>query len=371
MIEGHRPSLEGMLQHLYASVLDAARFEDFAADLRLVMNAHLVAVQTDDPDHRHSVQKHFTEHRIDVPLPDFANDASINAFFVKGAYIFSTLGVIDGGTLFASGELERTAFYREHLIPVDVHHSMGICLAAEPYGHISALTVSRDRKRPAFEPETIEFAKRLLPHLHNVYQLQQRLQQLESTACVMDRVAYGIWLLDSQSHVVKANVAAEGLLGEGHSGLTQRGSLLFAAWRPDQLALQAAIASGITALAARRSDILLHDARGQPWATCTVHPLHRTTLDPLLPTTQAACILLVHPFSSTSAGTSTLREVFGLTPAEAELADALLRHGSLNSCAKSSGKAHETLRTQLKALFAKTETHRQAELIRRLETALD
>ena len=248
---------------------------------------------------------------------------------------------------------------------------LGFCLAAAPSGHIAALSVSRDRKRPAFEPEAMEFAQRLLPHLRNVYQLQQRLQQLESTASVMDRVAYGIWLLDGEGHVVKANTAAQALLGACDAGLRQRVPSLVAAWRADQAALQGAIFSGMTVVAARRSDILLHDAVGQPWAACTVHPLHRTALDPVLPTTQAACILLVHPFTAhATCNKATLRKVFSLTPAEAELADALLRHRSLNSCSNGSGKSHETLRTQLKALFAKTETHRQSDLIRRLEAAL-
>lgn len=366
-----RPSLECMLQHLYASVLDPARFEDFAADLRLAMNAHLVALQSDDASHRHSVQKHFCDTPMEVRAPDYANDASINAYFVKGAHMFASLGVIDGGALFAPGELERTAFYREYLAPVDVHYSMGICVASEACGYSAALSVSRDRKRPAFEPETMQLAQRLLPHLRNVYQLQQRLQQLESTASVMDRVAYGICLLDRDGHVIRANNAAQSMFHGTKGGITRRGVSLVAAWRPDQPALQAAIASGVITIAAHRSDILLHDAEGQPWAACTVHPLHRITLDPLLPTTHAACILLVHPFSTYStAGKATLRQVFGLTPAEAELADALLRHGSLNGCAKSSGRGYETLRTQLKALFAKTQTNRQAELIRRLEAAL-
>ena len=62
--------------------------------------------------------------------------------------------------------------------------------------------------------------------------------------------------------------------------------------------------------------------------------------------------------------------MFGLTPAEAELARLLLQCGSLGACAEKLGKSHETVRTQLKALFAKTETHHQAELIRRLVAAM-
>ena len=356
-----------MLEHLYASVLDAARFEDFAADLRLAMNANLVALQTDDTSHRHSVRKLFTDSPQQVAPPDYANDATQNLYFVRGAQIFETKGILDGTRLFAPGELERTAFYQDVLMPLDVHYSMGFCLEAEPTGDIVAVSVSRDRHRPPFEPETMQFAQRLLPHLRNVYQLQQRLQQLESIASIMDRVSYGVWLLDKDGEVVKANTAAKAQLAEAHGGIHQHGNVLTAAWHADRCALQRAIEDACTRVASHRSDFLLHDANGQAWAACTMHPLHPHTLDGWLPVAQAACLLLVHPLAAAVATPAHLLcDVFGLTPAEAELADMLLQHGSLTGCADKLGKSHETLRTQLKALFAKTETHHQADLIRRL-----
>lgn len=360
-----------MLQHLYASVLDPARFDDFAADLRLAMNAHLVALQSDDASHHHNVQKHFFDVPRDVPQPDYANDASINLYFVRAAHRFESSGIIDGTALFAPGELERTAFYQEQLLPTDVHKSMGFCLEATPSGQSVAMSVSRDRGRPAFEPETMQLAQRLFPHLRNVYQLQQRLQQLEDTASVMDRVSYGVWLLGSDGEVVKANTAAQGLLANPHGGIHQRGQALVATWRADRAALQHAIECGSTRIAARRSDFLLHDHCGQSWAACTVHPLRENALDSWLPSAKATCLLLVHLLCTHAPGPKdALRQIFGLTPAEAELADVLLQHGSLDGCADALGKSHETLRTQLKALFAKTETHHQSELIRRLEASL-
>lgn len=364
------PSIERMLAHLYASVLDPARFEDFAADLRLAMNAHLVALQTDDASHRHRVKQHFFECEQKVAEPDYTNDASQNLYFIRGAGKFENIGVIDGGLFFAPGELEQTAFYQDVLAPIDVQHSMGICLDVGPSHEILALSVSRDRHRPGFEPEAMQLAKRLMPHLRNVHQLQQRLQHLESTASMLDRVSYGVWLLDSDGHVIKENVAAEGLLAEGHAGIRKCGTALQGAWRADRAELQRAIASGISRAAARRSDFLLHDDAGQAWAACTIHPLQRNTLDAWLPAEQPACVLLVHPLAAGQAApASSLRDVFGLTPAEAELAEILLQQGSLAGCAEKLGKSHETLRTQLKALFAKTETHNQAELIRRLVAA--
>jgi DNA-binding CsgD family transcriptional regulator len=53
---------------------------------------------------------------------------------------------------------------------------------------------------------------------------------------------------------------------------------------------------------------------------------------------------------------------FGLTPAEARIALGIAHGDSLATIAKEHGVSVKTARTQLKAVFAKTATHRQAEL---------
>ena len=58
-----------------------------------------------------------------------------------------------------------------------------------------------------------------------------------------------------------------------------------------------------------------------------------------------------------------LGSLFNLTPAEARLAAALSRGDDLRTIATRFCVASETLRTQLKAIFRKTNTGRQSELV--------
>jgi DNA-binding CsgD family transcriptional regulator len=58
-----------------------------------------------------------------------------------------------------------------------------------------------------------------------------------------------------------------------------------------------------------------------------------------------------------------LKDRFDLTPAEARLVARLMTGESLRSCAKALGIQYATLRCQLKSVFQKTQTHRQAELV--------
>ena len=65
-----------------------------------------------------------------------------------------------------------------------------------------------------------------------------------------------------------------------------------------------------------------------------------------------------------------LRSHFGLTPAEARLALLLVTGETLRSAAVKLSITYETARSQLKSIFNKTRTHRQAELVVVIVTAL-
>lgn len=368
-----RPSIESLLTDLYGSVSDASRFTDFATGLRLAMDGHLVALQCDDRYHRHCVLKHYLEDDGFDPDTDLAvpeDDAGINLYFVRGARDFFRQGVINGSTLFERGELERTAFYRQTLVPIDVHWSMGFCLSEESSGELVALTVSRDRHRPDFEPEVLAFAGRLLPHLRNVYDMRQRLGVLENIARGLDCVGLAVWLVDGEGLVLHANNEADGISESILSGLHCHGRQLLPVWPPDRPMLKAALAGAARMQSAQRAELLLHDAAGQAWATCRIQPLHHTTFADWSISAVPAAVVMVQPLECAVASPDPLRRVFGLTPAEARLATALLRYGSLSECVNKLGSQRETLRTHLKGLFAKTETHRQADLIRRLGAAV-
>jgi DNA-binding CsgD family transcriptional regulator len=78
-----------------------------------------------------------------------------------------------------------------------------------------------------------------------------------------------------------------------------------------------------------------------------------------------ACALLIITdlAAQPSINTTDLARVFGLTGAESRLAARLANGSTLNEVAEELGIARETARNQLKAVFAKTGTHRQSELV--------
>ena len=77
-----------------------------------------------------------------------------------------------------------------------------------------------------------------------------------------------------------------------------------------------------------------------------------------------AAILVTDGNGGAQPDTEALRTFYGLTPAEAELTALLSRGLSLDEAADRRGVSRNTARGQLKRIFAKTRTNRQAELVR-------
>jgi DNA-binding CsgD family transcriptional regulator len=76
-----------------------------------------------------------------------------------------------------------------------------------------------------------------------------------------------------------------------------------------------------------------------------------------------ALLILTDMDASPGPELSGFSQVFELTPAETRLAALIAKGTSSKQAAEQLGIAHETARSQLKSVFAKTGTHRQSELV--------
>ncbi|MEU2033773.1 helix-turn-helix transcriptional regulator [Nocardia amamiensis] len=84
----------------------------------------------------------------------------------------------------------------------------------------------------------------------------------------------------------------------------------------------------------------------------------------------AALVVIVDPDREAPEGPEALRQLYGLTAAEAHVAAAALRGEGLRPIAEELAVSVNTARTHLQHVFHKTGTHRQAELVRVLTTVL-
>jgi DNA-binding CsgD family transcriptional regulator/PAS domain-containing protein len=209
---------------------------------------------------------------------------------------------------------------------------------------------------------------RLGPNLHAAKRLRDQLCQaaLERRAGrqLLDRLAVGTLVVDARGRVIQSNRVARDILEMG-DGLTQRDGLE-AANATDTAALRSAINAVASAGAdpvARERLSLIRPSGARPWMV-EITRVERDTTDGAAALSAAAAVVVSDGEQASEPSTDALRTYYGLTPAESELAMLLADGLSLEQAGERRGVSRNTARGQLKRIFAKTQTNRQAELVR-------
>jgi DNA-binding CsgD family transcriptional regulator len=100
-------------------------------------------------------------------------------------------------------------------------------------------------------------------------------------------------------------------------------------------------------------------------------PLLRESSSMLVRASQAdVMVIVIDPELSMAPPIEALKALYGLTEAEARLTSGLLHGERLEDYGAGAGISINTARTHLKSVFAKTDTDRQAELMRLLSRDL-
>jgi DNA-binding CsgD family transcriptional regulator len=220
------------------------------------------------------------------------------------------------------------------------------------------------RREPAVPLE--EVWRLLMPALQRVARIHYRTAHLRSMRGVLAGLPVGVIVLDAGGRVRATSRAADRLLGARDGLSLERDGLHV--WDPQE-------ALALRDLLARASVPEPPDPVGalgisRPSGLRSLEVLVRPLGDreEWSPEPGVATLLVNDPEAPTEGSEGILRELFGLTPAEAALCRALMNGHSLAESSGRLGITRETARSRLKAVFAKTGTARQADLVRRLLT---
>jgi DNA-binding CsgD family transcriptional regulator len=174
----------------------------------------------------------------------------------------------------------------------------------------------------------------------------------------------GAILLDGDKQVVHLNARARACLGDG---LVLRGGEIVASDRGCDAILQATLdrhlasPAGSQAGLERGRDALGLKRRERRPIIVRVVPV-APEMQALLERA-ALLLIVVDPEDCPEPSDGMLQQVFGLTKGEARVANRLMCGRSLTEIAQAHGVEIGTVRSQVKSIFAKTQTSRQAELV--------
>jgi DNA-binding CsgD family transcriptional regulator len=262
-------------------------------------------------------------------------------------------------------DLVRTEFFNDWMRPQDVANCMMIRLAK--FGNQTAvLNINCPLKRWNFEQRDFETAANYHPHLIRAFKLGHRLawrQQLnDGAATIFDTSPHALFIVDPDARIHRTNRTADSLLSNGR--VLSAGGRLSAASTAASKKLHALIAAAASADREKRSGgSMALPTEAQLPLSIIVAPLGDGRFGPYL-MQRLALVCLTDLSAGISPPLQRLRELFGLTPAEARLALALFEGATPNEAANKFGISPNTARAQLARVFEKTGTGRQSELVR-------
>lgn len=204
------------------------------------------------------------------------------------------------------------------------------------------------------------FIRGLKPHFEQVAEISQRLSELrnhrEILADVLDHFPIGVLVVDANGKALAANkrgreikgpltFAADGKAASERREVTKRfrealGQVINAEGKPKRVVLE----------------IGREEAAPQRLLICPMTPLDNAA-------SGSALVLVDDGLSPARNLANAMQEMYGLTPSEIRIVQGLIQGKRLDEIAAAAKASISTVRNQLKSVFQKTNTGRQADLI--------
>lgn len=260
--------------------------------------------------------------------------------------------------------IPHTRFFKEWVIPQGMAYAAGAILLREA-AWATHLYVQRSPTHAPFSRAEMDALNRLMPHMQRAVQMRARFAELQLGQNVLsaglDLLAMPTLLFDESSRIAHMNRRAKAMLARSSLLRVEAGHLLTAE-REVSRKLNYELGNAIQAsrgCAAKFNEVVLLPRHGGLPLMLVVAPL-RVGIGQ---THGAALLFAFDPEDAPSLTAERVRKLFGLTAAEADLSVALCRGHTLDDIAHERSVSPNTLKTQLKSIFAKTGTNRQTELV--------
>lgn len=267
-------------------------------------------------------------------------------------------GVVCDLDVLSSEEIDRRPYYQEFLAPFRLRWFAGVKVAAGD--DLCILSIQRTIQQGPFSPSELQSLADLSKPLGSAAALAKMLSfaRAEGALDAFSKSGTPAVMLDRNAAIIMANEPAERMFGQD---LLVTGRQLACIDREATNTLRRALHALLRHPnpPAMLSPIPLPRLQGRP---LLAYPSRLQTSATNAFTPCQVVVVFIDPDIYPQPPEIALQNCFGLTPAEARLARLVSSGEELRTVADQLGVTYETARTQLKTVFAKTDTHRQAEL---------
>lgn len=266
--------------------------------------------------------------------------------------------------LLSLDEIEAEPFYTDFMRPLGYGWCGGTVIFV-PSADPIILSVEKRFADGPMDRAHLPFLDGLRPHLARAAALsaQLALEQARATTEALGRIGLPAAVLGAHHRLRAANGLFDALIPDLFQDSRER----LRSTEPAADLLLAQALGDVTQDGASARSIPVRSADGRPPAVLHLVPVRRSARDVF---GGGTTILIVTSLAGGSVpGADLLEGLFDLTPAEARVARAIGEGRTIAQIALQGGQAQNTVRSQLKAIFAKTATRRQAELAQLLSRA--
>lgn len=343
-----------------------------------------------DPDQRHAILDLILEHvggtgaiwfsADDVELDDnflafigqeFDPALYLDHFFeVDGWHEFGQT-LLPGDTMHLSEEFNRkefakAEFYNDFALP---HlNAASICAAIINPKTFSHFSVYRGPGDPAFSDDTLKLWETLNPHLQNWSRLYSKIGKIEHCARLLsdtlNTLTLGLVIVDDRVRISEMNAAAEQLILGGDALSVGRGTIQCREHNDTNLLHSLVIAASRTSQGRGfhpGGALRILSSDGRP-LDIAISPLRRSGES--VARRGQALMLISDPSAQRQSRAEILQAIYGMTPAEADVADWLARGKNATEISEVRGVSVTTVQTQIKVVLSKTDARNKSEFIK-------
>ncbi|MBF0141656.1 MAG: hypothetical protein HQL74_15445 [Magnetococcales bacterium] len=276
-------------------------------------------------------------------------------------------------TYLTDEELHASRVYQEVLRFSRAEYTLGVNLPGSNDDIVTGFALFRAPGKQPFDQKSCDFLGELVPHIKRLFIIQKKLAELDldgrMAVNTLDHIPIGIFVVNHQLLIRFANASGKELLHDAerfnvglcrlmvhnpreHAEL-QRMVVNMTQWPPDK----PSPSPNTICLTGNGVDVPL-TAMVSPLASANL-PVKSDVLGQSL-----AVIFVTDPRKPQEAPPELLQRLFGLTRREAEVVEQLVMGRSLQEAAELLGISDDTARTHIKAVFSKTDTSRQSDVVR-------
>jgi DNA-binding CsgD family transcriptional regulator len=286
--------------------------------------------------------------------------------FVMSTQVGDVVAIEDG---MPYDEFVRTPYYRELLQPLGIVDAMHTNLDKSPTS-LAMFYVARHEQAGRVDDTARRRLALLYPHLRRAVLIGKLVDlhkiELAGLADTLDGIAAGMFLVDANGTIARANASGQAMLATGEAVRTVGKRLTInEPGREQALAeIVATAEAGDTGVGSKGIAVPFVSPQGKRYLA---HVLPLTSGARRTAGTRYAAVAAVFVDEAGREGSlpfDMIASHFALTPAELRVLFGIVQIGGVPEVARSLGISEPTVKTHLQHVFEKTDTNRQADLVK-------